>query len=227
MRQTRPDHGLTLIELTVALLIFALVAVMGLQALTGMLRMRDRLSDIDNTTAELGFAVNLLRSDLSAMVPMTFRAPSGGVQSALTLSGNSRELAFSIAGQPDLPPVDALGLHRVVWRLDPQEEILTRQVWPVLAPASPSAAYPETVVLSNVTSLSLRSYWPDTGWQSGAQRVSASGAPVFEASDGPSVDLDTVLRAVTNSYSDQLPEAVEVTFETTAYGAITLVESLQ
>ena len=42
-RGHHPDAGLTLIELIVAMALFALVAAMGLQVLNGMLRARDRL----------------------------------------------------------------------------------------------------------------------------------------------------------------------------------------
>jgi general secretion pathway protein J len=221
------DNGLTLIELAVAMLIFALVAVMGLQALTGMLRMRDRLAGIDENTAELSLALSLLRSDLSAMVPLVFHAPQGGVQSALTLEAGGREVAFSVGGQPDLAPVSGLGLHRVEWRWNPEDQTLSRRIWPVLAPASAAAAMPEMVVLGDVTGLALRSYWPEVGWQQGAQQIAPSAAVASDSSPLGAVDRDTVLRAVVNSYTDQLPQAVEITVRTARYGPISLVESLR
>jgi len=54
---TVPRHttrGLTLVELVVALGIFALVAVMGLQSLTIGLSMRDRLGVQADATDQLG-----------------------------------------------------------------------------------------------------------------------------------------------------------------------------
>ena len=54
--KVRRDQGITLIELIVAMALFALVAVMGLQALNGMLRSRDRLSDMADETAGLSTA---------------------------------------------------------------------------------------------------------------------------------------------------------------------------
>ncbi|MGR3696731.1 MAG: PulJ/GspJ family protein, partial [Roseovarius sp.] len=47
------DRGLTLLELVAVLAIFSLVAVMGLQALSGMMRARDRLTDADEQAAAL------------------------------------------------------------------------------------------------------------------------------------------------------------------------------
>ena len=44
-RSAMADRGLTLLELVAVLAIFSLVAVMGLQALSGMMRARDRLHD--------------------------------------------------------------------------------------------------------------------------------------------------------------------------------------
>ena len=66
------DTGLSLIELVVAMALFAMVAIMGLQSLTGTMRISERLTQIDSDTAELGNAVALLRNDLTSVVPMLF-----------------------------------------------------------------------------------------------------------------------------------------------------------
>ena len=47
MRGCAGDKGLTLLELVVVLSLFALVAVMGLQALSGTMRAQDRLIGVD------------------------------------------------------------------------------------------------------------------------------------------------------------------------------------
>lgn len=215
-------QGLTLIELVAAMALFALVAVMGLQALSATLRMRDRLTGIERETAGIGLAVALLRHDLSAMVPLLFYPPDGGVRSSLNLSADGRTLSFSIGGQPDLPPVRGRGLHRVEWRLDPAGQQLLRRIWPVLYPASGRSAQPEVTYLSGVRRMAVRSYWPKTGWAQGVD----NGQP-REAPDPGGGDGDGSLAVVAQNYSDTLPEAVELTLEIGTFGTIVLVESLR
>lgn len=222
MRGRRGDEGLTLIELVVAMAIFALIAVMGLQALTGAMRTRDRLSQIDTDTAELGFALGLLRADLGAVVPMLFFAPGAPPASALDLEARGQVLGLSLAGQPDLPVGPGPGLQRVEWRLDPAGGRLSRRAWPALYPADTGARSPEVVVMTGVSGWSLRSHWPDQGWVAGVD-----GTEPQEAQEPGSADSDAALTAVSESYSSTLPEAIELTLETRAFGRIVLVESLK
>lgn len=226
-RNTPPnDNGLSLIELTVALFIFALIAVMGLQALTGMLRMQDRLVDLDQDVGDIGHALTLLRSDMSAIVPVVFYPPNDTPKSAIELSSDGRIFSFSSGGQPDLSPVDGIGLHRIEWRYNAQEQSLNRRIWPVLEPAVVSAAQPEVAVLTGVSGMTLRSYWPETGWRTGVDFLGEDIAEIVTSRSGV-VDLDTVLRTIPNSYGGVLPIALEVTIETDEYGSIALVESLR
>ena len=61
MKRVSRDRGLTLIELVVAMAVFALVAVMGLQSLSGSLRMRDGLTARAEDSAALAQAIAVLR----------------------------------------------------------------------------------------------------------------------------------------------------------------------
>ncbi|WP_270725272.1 type II secretion system protein GspJ [Shimia sp. Alg240-R146] len=212
------DHGLSLLELVVAMALFALVAVMGLQLLTGTLRMRDRLETTATETAELSRALALLRADLSAAVPLLFQPPDAGApRSALVSTPDGFHL--STTGQPDLPPIEALGFHRIEWRVTP-DGTLARRLWPVLSPASATAQSPEIPVLTDVTDLSLRSFWTGQGWVSGT----ADPAPIVAATPAQDTDRGPI---ATNSYTDQLPVAVEVTLQTRAHGTLVVLEVLQ
>ena len=223
-------RGLTLIELVAALAVFALVAVMGLQALTANLRMRERLTTMEQQAAELSLGLTLLRNDLSALLPALFHPPAGGSRSAIHLSGDGLTLSFSVAGQPEMPAAGGadpglhrgLGLHRVQWRLDVPRQQLMRRVWPVLSPASPQSVRPEVAYLSGVTGLSLRSLWPQLGWLPGV----TSNAP-REAPDLGGGDRDGVLTRLADSYSDTLPEAVELHLQIEGLGRVTLLEMVR
>ncbi|RDD64029.1 prepilin-type N-terminal cleavage/methylation domain-containing protein [Thalassococcus profundi] len=223
MRHTRKtDGGLTLIELVVAMAIFALIAVMGLQALTGAMRMRDRLADIDTDTAELGLALGLLRADLGAVAPLLFYPPDGPPLSALRLDPAGRVLGLSLAGQPSLPARPGPGLQRAEWRLDAGTGTLSRRVWPVLHPAEAGQAAPEVVLMTGLRGWSLRTYWEGIGWVAG----STGNTPAIAPEIGPADD-DEATERQPESYSSILPEAVELTLQTAELGEIVLVESLK
>lgn len=220
--------GLTLIELVAALALFALVAVMGLQALSANLRMRDRLTRMEQQAAELSLGLALLRSDLSALLPLLFHPVGGGRRSALHLSQDGLTLSFSIGGQPALPSAAGqdsgqnLGLHRVDWRLDVARQQLRRRVWPVLSPASEQSVSPEVVYLSGVTGLSLRSNWPELGWLAGVSSSAPLVAPELAGGDG-----DGVLTRLADSYSDVLPEALELSLQIEGLGSVVLFEAVR
>jgi len=216
------DSGLTLIELVAAMALFALLAVMGLQALTTGLRQRDHLAALDQEVAEASLGLALLRNDLAAMVPLLFHPPGGGRRSALHLSRDGRSLGLSIGGQSDLPPLQTRGLHRVQWRLEPGSGRLLRRVWPVLTPASASAAQPEVAYFSTVRSFTLRSHWPQLGWVDGADSGVLDSAPEPEAGDS-----DGGLVAQSSLYSDTLPQAVELTLQIDGLGPVRLLQVLQ
>lgn len=227
--ENRADHGLSLIELVVAMAIFALVAVMGTQALTGMMRMRDGLTARSEQTAALAQAVSLLRADLAAMMPMLFYPPARATpRSALVFSGapGTRTLALSRSGGfgPDqIPPIGlqtGLGLQRAEWHL--RGGRLSRRIWPALMPARASAQSPALPVLEGVRDLRLRSYWEGPGWIDGP-RPAAFGT---DRPDQAATDEDAAAGAA-ELYSDTLPLAVELVIDTVEFGTITLVETLK
>ncbi|MDQ2092211.1 type II secretion system protein GspJ [Marimonas arenosa] len=223
MSRQRNTRGLTLIELVVAMSVFALVAVMGLQGLSGMLRQRDRAATFAEDSAALGRAAGLIRHDLSAMLPVLFYPPEGRAQSALRELASAGGFAVSVANTRPYPPLGESGLaRRVEYRFDPEAGRLLRRAWSTAWPADATAQGPEQVVLEGVTDLRLRSYWTGIGWIDGLRfaaldeaRRNAQAAGQDEAAAGPEV------------YSDQLPQAVEITLVSRAFGEIVLLESPQ
>lgn len=219
------DRGLTLIELVVALSIFALVAAMGLQTLTGSMRLRDSLERRDHDAAELGMTLALLRADVSAAVPLVFFAPDGGPQSALDFNPAGPVLSLSAGGQPDIPgQPGTTGLHRIVWRLDGRDQRLVRQSWPTLYPGEGVQISPEMAVLDGVQALSVRSFWQGAGWVDGLTPLTPVAAL---PTSGTAQDDDGAARRITNRYSSLLPDAVEIRLTTQAHGTLTVVESFR
>lgn len=148
-------RGFTLVELVAAIGIFALVAVMGLQALTAGLRSEAALAAAAEADRAVFRTLTLLRRDLEAAVPLAFLPPGGEPQPALDAPAGSGRLALSVGGLPRLPGEPSAGFGRVEWRVDPATARLTRRVWPVLAPRDGAAAGPEVAMLEGVRALAL------------------------------------------------------------------------
>ncbi|MEL7252752.1 MAG: type II secretion system protein GspJ [Pseudomonadota bacterium] len=220
LRRTSP--GLTLIELVVAMGLFALVAVMGVQSLTGTIRISERLGQIDDESAELNAALALLRNDLTAIVPMLFYPPQGAPISGVWQSADGRVIGLALAGQPTVQPKDT-NRHYTEWRFDAEAGVLTRRYWPTLLPASADQVTPEMTVLADVTGIDLRSYWPGPGWTDG------HFPPVGSVLSSPQQqeDADSAATAPPATYFSALPSAIEITIKTDTWGDIPLVQTLK
>lgn len=226
---TGPDRaagsrGLSLFELVVAMALFAMVATLGLQALSGTVQIGSRLGEVSARVGAESRAVTLLRQDLSRMVGLRFHPPGaeGFGQSALSLSPDGLQLSFSIAGQHDdvAAPISGAsvigasmtaGLQRVVWRLDPASGQLSRQIWPGLHPAHARQQAPATVWLTEVASLQLRSFSRQTGWVAGVRPEAGSLSSEPASSLAPTLDnLDGDQLLLPDYSSDRLPLALDL-----------------
>ena len=213
----RGPRGLSLIELVVALALFALVATMGIQALNGTLRMRDRGVAADTAHAALGQGLALLRRDLDGLQPLLFFPPGGdGRPASAVISDGADRFALSTDGVIPHQPVRAFW-HR---RGDGQ---LVRQAWPVLTPGPGLTPDDPVVVLDGVRAITLRSYWPGEGWRDG---LNAPGSALLAADTGPQGNDGDQGGAAAESYSSLLPQLVEITLVTRDHGTLRLVETL-
>jgi len=152
-------RGLTLIELVAATAIFALVAVMALQALTGGLIQRAGIQRADADQSALLRSLSLLRQDLEAAVPLPYRG--AGLSGPALEGAGPAGFALSRAGVAVLPGEVGDGFARVVWRVDPNAATLSRRSLPLTGTATP--APPEVVMMQGVTALRLvpRGDWAD------------------------------------------------------------------
>ena len=89
MKPGARDRGLSLIELVAAMAIFALVAVMGAQALGGMIRLRQGIAARSAEAAALDRTASLLRADLAAVVPMLFMQHFGIDHAQVNVNGGA------------------------------------------------------------------------------------------------------------------------------------------
>lgn len=194
----RGPRGFTLVELVAVLAIFSLVAVMGLQAITGGLRVRGTLEAADGDAAAMIRTLALMRHDLSSAVPVAFLPPAGGPVPAFEAPAGAGRMEVSVGGQPGLPGVPSSGLGRVEWRHDAVQGTLSRRAWPSIAPPEASDAGPEVTLMAGVQRFEVR-----------VLEIGGQWRPAFHRSEDPTLE--------------RLPRGVEVTLESARFGPLRVV----
>jgi general secretion pathway protein J len=141
--------GFTLIEVLVALAIFAILALASFVALHALIKNQAQLSQQNSQWQQRLIAVTLLRRDVTQMQERSVLDTSGGRVPAIVLRGTDDiEFTTAVGRNPlDTRPISAL--MRV--RYQRQGEKLIRLVWPVLDRA------PNTLPVAHVISEDLRS----------------------------------------------------------------------
>lgn len=158
------EAGFTLVELMVALAIFALISVAGVTLLRSgsdtQLAVKERLEDLSRTNR----LYNAIEGDLAQAVPRPVRDAAGQPIPAFTQSeaGTAGALfGFVRAGWSNFDDSPRAGLQRVAYMLEAGQ--LKRLAWPMLDGAASSDA---ATLVENVTAATLR-FRDDKGeWRS-------------------------------------------------------------
>jgi general secretion pathway protein J len=154
MRRSPSSRGFTLVEMVVALLIFAILAGAGVSLLRASV---DTQEAVDGALADLGSAARLralLSADLTQAVVRPIEGAPGG------LAGSASELRLVRGFEPAERVVGASGLQAIRWQVEGGR--LVRQS---ITPAG-VAAGPAAILARDVSSLSLRYRASDGGWRS-------------------------------------------------------------
>ena len=131
----RDHHGFTLLELLIALAIFALLAVMAYGGLSKVLATEDILAEQLDRLTEVQRTFTYLEHDILQAVPRPVRSEFGDVQPYLQgrdplLARGQPLLALTRTGYPNPLGARRSNLLRVDWRLE--DDSLYRDTWPVL-----------------------------------------------------------------------------------------------
>ena len=143
--------GFTLVELLVALAIFAVIAIMAYGGLSTVLQVHSHLEQQGTQLAQLQIAFTWLERDLEQIVSRSIRDEYGEKQPAI--QGNLQQLELTRAGWRNPAQQPRSTLQRVAYHLE--DNSLWRSYWQVLDRAQDSRPL-QVDLLSNLTEFKLR-----------------------------------------------------------------------
>lgn len=154
-RLIRRQAGFTLLEVLVAVAIFAIVAVLAYGGYSELTRQSERLAESAARIRAIQSTVQRMVQDFSTLEPRPIREPLGdGVQSALIADSRSDRLAeFTHSGWSNPAGVPRSTLQRVAYRL--QDGKLMRAYWVTMDRTMTSEPV-STVLLDRVKAVNLR-----------------------------------------------------------------------
>jgi len=162
------SRGFTLLELLVAIGIFALVSAIAYGSLARFMDDRARLDTEHNFWRGLALAFSRMEDDLSEARERTIRDTIGFKQPAFrgqptdTRSTGSPSLEFTRGGVLTFDSGARSDLQRVAYRLT-DDGVLKRLVWPVLD-LGPQTTPLEQTLLTDVEDFRVRFYGPNGAW---------------------------------------------------------------
>ncbi len=193
----RRSAGFTLLEVLIALAIFAAISVMAYGGLNFVIKMRDRVGERSEQLAELQKALTIMSRDITQAVRRGIRDEFGDTVPALVAGsgGYGRIMALTRAGWPNPTGRPRSFLQRVAYGID--DDQLIRYSWPVLD--RPQGMEPQKgVLLTGVKAFKVRFLDLNGQWH--------RQWPPLSARNGP---------------KDLMPKGIEVTLETQVWGEIT------
>ncbi len=153
MRRSRADGGFTLLEILVAVAIFAIAAQLAYGGLRHILHARELIAPRQQSAAALRYAVTLLSQDLNAAVPRAVRDALGEPAPALQTNVDAAQLLLSRLDPARATLLEGVAVRRVGYAV--RDGSMVRLTWPVLDVVQGTQPL-EQVLLAGVRELRLR-----------------------------------------------------------------------
>ena len=195
LKQSKAVTGFTLIEVLIAIAIFAILSILAYGGLNSVLESKQQTEQALQRLRQVQLTMTKLQRDIEQISSREGKDELGGELSMLS-GGPANELLIQFTRNGWRNPAELTRSHlqRVAYRLD--EDKLIRMTWPYVDRAQDSQAI-ETILIDNLKDLRFRFYdaedwsdnWPDTS--------------AFSADDAA-----------------PLPKAIEVTVEMEDWGEI-------
>lgn len=197
--ERRSEGGFTLIELMVALAVFAIMAAMAYSGLASVLEARENVDKSLETIANLQGAIHRIQMDLEQAVSRSVRYGYGDPHSAM-IGAPERGIEFTRAGWRNPLSLPRSSLQRVAYRVN-EDGHLVRLHWLVLDRAQTTAPV-KRILIRNVEDVEWRFLNNKRKWVEVWPPAEAARA------SGP------------RNASEVMPRAVELRLETEAWGEL-------
>ena len=158
----RRCRGFTLLELLIAVAIFALIGAMAYSGLQQVLNQQARTREASQRLSDLQKAYRIMQRDLEQLVERKIRNEFGDTVEALVGGSGFDGVAFSRAGRANPAGFVRSNLQRVAYV--PDQETLLRRTWRVLDRAQDTQP-DEQVLVEGLRRFSMRFLNDGNEWQ--------------------------------------------------------------
>jgi len=146
----RPQRGFSLLEMLVAVALFAVASALAWGGLRALVQAQEQSAQVTARLGRLQFAIGLLERDAMGAARRGVRDAYGAPRPAF--EGTAQRLEFTRLGHANPLSLPRAELERVAWQK--RDDQLLRLRWPVLDRA-PGTRPIEDVLLDGVTALDL------------------------------------------------------------------------
>ncbi len=174
IRVKSAQRGFTLLELLVALSIFAILSTITYTGLSRILTLRADVEQRTERLHQLQLCYRLMGRDLAQYIERDIRNEYGDLEEALLQGGEEEGLMFTRSGWLNPASQARSNLQRTAYRLE--EDKLVRLTWAVLDRAQDSEAY-EHVLLEKVKRLEIRLLDDNNEWHTQWPPLDRAAAP--------------------------------------------------